>query len=783
MGAESTKKQKPVDQALLDENRALLDKNYSLQAENHALKDKVRSLETRLIEAEELKRAISEGDLDALVITKPEGELIFTLDSADRAYRVLVETMNEGTVTLACDKTILYCNRRFAELLKISPQVVVGKSIHQFIAPEYVTTFNSFLKHNMGGEIRLQNEGGTFVPVYLSVSSLKEEESPNSWCLVFTDLTEHKQEEFRLYRYNHILEGINKIFSNVVLAKTEEELGNMCLSVSLEVTGSKIGFVGEVGADGLLHDIAISDMGWVQCLMYDKVGHRRPPGDFVLHGLYGSVLDSRIGFFTNDPPSHPDSIGLPSGHPLINSFLGVPLVEDKKVVGMLAVANRNGGYTYEQLEDLETIAPAVTQALKRKRNEQEHMQREVLREAINSINQVIHSSFDFDEIMQKAVSEASVAIGSETAAISLRKDNHWVLSYVYGLPENEVGSEMADDEELRAVLAISTKKPIAINDACTDERVNLNHMKKWGVRSVLVVPLIIRDKVIGVLFFNHHKSTFVFNDNHIDFAAQLSSSISLALENSNLYKSLKIELAERIEAEENLAKMEKIRIKEIHHRIKNNLQVISSLLDLQKEKFSHLEICKTPEVIGAFLESQNRVASMALIHEELYRGDNIDTLDFAAYLKKLTKDIFISYKLGNKNIIFNLNLEQVDLGIDTAIPLGIIVNELVSNFFKHAFPSGNESKIEISLCKTENYSSVDDFSKLGNNCIENSGFNYVLKVSDNGKGIPEEIEIQNIDSLGLQLVNILVDQIDGCIELNRNQGTEFTILFNNNIEN
>jgi hypothetical protein len=118
-------------------------------------------------------------------------------------------------------------------------------------------------------------------------------------------------------RYNCILDGINRIFSIVVQDKTEEELGNECLSVALDVTGSRIGFIGLIGDDGLLHDIAISDMGLEQCLMYDKTGHRRPSGNFVVHGLYGSIISNENGFFTNDPPSHPNSIGLPHGHPLL----------------------------------------------------------------------------------------------------------------------------------------------------------------------------------------------------------------------------------------------------------------------------------------------------------------------------------------------------------------------------------------------------------------------------------------------------------------------------------
>ncbi len=174
--------------------------------------------------------------------------------------------------------------------------------------------------------------------------------------------TNHKQEE-HIRRYNQILEGINSILSNVMQAKTEKELANACLSVALKLTGSLIGFVGLVGDDGQLHDIAISEVGWNECQMYDKTGHRSPPENLVVHGLYGNVIDIGKGFFTNKPLSHPDSIGLPFGHPPINSFLGVPLVLDGKTMGVIAVADREGGYSYEHQEDLEAIAPAVMHAL------------------------------------------------------------------------------------------------------------------------------------------------------------------------------------------------------------------------------------------------------------------------------------------------------------------------------------------------------------------------------------------------------------------------------------
>ena len=237
--------------------------------------------------------------------------------------------------------------------------------------------------------------------------------------------------------------------------------------------------------------------------------------------------------------------------------------------------------------------------------------------------------------------------------------------------------------------------------------------------------------------------------------------------------SMLTDITEKKEAEEAMAKIETTRKQEIHHRIKNNLQVISSLLDLQAEQFNNRECIKDSEVLEAFKESQDRVISMALIHEELYKSGGIDTLDFSSYIEKLTDNLFLTYKVGTKDITLNMDMaENLFFDMDTAVPLGIIVNELISNSLKHAFPDRDKGEIRIKLCG-ENSIEFENEDCESEDCKMTS---FTLTISDNGVGF-SELDIEDIDSLGLQLVTSLVDQLDGELELKMDNGTEFIITF------
>lgn len=222
------------------------------------------------------------------------------------------------------------------------------------------------------------------------------------------------------------------------------------------------------------------------------------------------------------------------------------------------------------------------------------------------------------------------------------------------------------------------------------------------------------------------------------------------------------DITERKQAEAQLSaslKEKEVMLKEIHHRVKNNLQVITSLLNLQSKQISD------PKVRDVFQESQQRVRAMALIHEELYRASNLAKIEMASYVRNLTTYLFQSYHGESQMVNMVINDGQVMLDIDHAIPCGLIINELVTNSLKYAFPRGTamadgETTAEIRI----------DMRELEDNRI-------LLRVSDNGSGLPAGLEFHNSATLGLQLVNTLTEQLRGNIELRNHKGTEFTITF------
>jgi PAS domain S-box-containing protein len=215
------------------------------------------------------------------------------------------------------------------------------------------------------------------------------------------------------------------------------------------------------------------------------------------------------------------------------------------------------------------------------------------------------------------------------------------------------------------------------------------------------------------------------------------------------------EITERKQAEEHIKaslREKEVLLQEIHHRVKNNLQIVDSLLQLQARR------TKEETVDSILLKSRQRIKTITLVHEKLYLSENFAKIDFSDYIHSLTSTLLESYKMSSRQTALTLNIIPIALDINTAVPCGLILNELISNAIKHAFPRDHPGHIWIEL-------------------YENLPNQLILKVRDNGIGIPQNINLQTTRSLGLTLVQGLVGQLEGNLEIDSDQGTLVTITF------
>jgi predicted ATPase/two-component sensor histidine kinase len=254
-----------------------------------------------------------------------------------------------------------------------------------------------------------------------------------------------------------------------------------------------------------------------------------------------------------------------------------------------------------------------------------------------------------------------------------------------------------------------------------------------NVRSVLCLPILRQAKVVGLLYLENDLATHAFTPNRINVLKLLASQAAISLENASL------------EEKEAL-------LKEVHHRVKNNLQLITSLLNLQAARVTD------PTVATLFAESRDRVRSMALVHENLYRLGNFARVPMKPHLESVCAQLFRAYAPATGQISLQLDIDDIQLDLDRAVACGLIVNELASNALKHAFPDGRRGTLWISLEALE-----------ANECL--------LRVRDDGVGMSSSIDPKTVDTLGLQLVNDLADQLRGSIAIRGLNGADIAITF------
>lgn len=277
-----------------------------------------------------------------------------------------------------------------------------------------------------------------------------------------------------------------------------------------------------------------------------------------------------------------------------------------------------------------------------------------------------------------------------------------------------------------------------------------------GVQEEVEESLVDWDQLLSGKIKNFSREqTYIRKDGEYLNANVTVSLVRDVNDNPNYFVAVFEDITERKEYERQLEesiKEKEVLLKEVHHRVKNNMQVISSILNLQSSYITD------ENALGIIRESQDRIKSMSFVHESLYQSNTLSEVNFAEYIQNIARNLYHSYGRPEGGIGLEYELDSIYLNLDTSIPLGLIINEVVSNSLKYAFQGRETGKIKI------------EFGKISDEKMK-------LIISDDGIGLPEDFDIENAESLGLQLVTTLVTQVSGELDIDVSKGTSFSIVF------
>lgn len=356
-------------------------------------------------------------------------------------------------------------------------------------------------------------------------------------------------------------------------------------------------------------------------------------------------------------------------------------------------------------------------------------------------SQAVSHDAGLDELMRALMEIALEHAGANRGVLILPKGDQLRIEALarFGADGAEVGLQsvaVAPTDLPLAVLhhVIRTAGAVLLDDARESEEFSKDpYIAEGRCRSVLCLPLIRKNELIAVLYLENSLVSHVFTQSRVALLNLLVVTAALYIENASL------------EEKESL-------LKEVHHRVKNNLQLISSLLSLQASRIPDKDVAEL------FAESRHRVRSMAMVHENLYRAGNFARVPMPAHIGKLCAELSHAYGMAAQCVEVQVEVDDIQLDLDRAVSCGLIINELLSNALKHAFRQRDHGRVQVSL------------HLVGDGQCE-------LSVADDGKGLPADLDISRAATLGLQLVDDLAAQLRGELTLERDGGARFRIRF------
>lgn len=619
------------------------------------------------------------------------------LIESEEKYRDLFENATDLIQSVDVKGNILYVNNAWKDKLGYTDKEILNKNIFEIIHPDctekckeiFEKIINSKSNKTNKVSYELKTKQGKKITVEGNVSLRYKDGKPESTRAILRDITDEIWDKTLQTVYNNVAKIITeKNDSEVLYESIRKELGKV---INTDVFSISYKLDNDLLTFPYYYDIT-------------RKGRLEAKNRYKKKGLNEYIIEKGKSFIMH---SNEWNKIIAKGNyklfgPEAKVFVGVPLKIKNEVIGVVAVqsyTNRNE-YNEKTIEILEFISGVLALTVQRKYDEAK------IYEQTSRLKAIIESSSHLFWTFQP-----------NTGLTSFNKNYSDSIFDLYGKrPEIEKENKTHPNK----IISFWEEK---YKEAIKGKKVEftVNRKNKKGV------------DVITEIFLNP-----IYDDKG----------------NVSEISGIGHDITEKILAEEKLKeslKEKEILLKEVHHRVKNNLQVISSILNLQSS------YVKDEKTLNILKESQNRIKSMAFIHESLYQTNDFSKIDFSEYVISLSKNLVHSYELFDNFVSLKLDVKNVSLNLDQSIPCGLLINELISNALKYAFPKKEKGTITVKLYEKEE--------------------TVYLKVKDDGVGLPKDIDYRNTESLGLQLVMTLTEQIGGNIELDNSKGANYNITF------
>nr|WP_319375904.1 MASE3 domain-containing protein [uncultured Methanoregula sp.] len=642
-----------------------------------------------------------------------------TAEEALRLQNRIFETIAEGVYLIrASDGVIVFTNSKFDTMFGYEKGELIGRHVSVVNAPEEKTsprdTAEEIIKtlHEKGewrGEVKNIKKDGTTFWCLAAVSTFEHPGFGSVWISAHTDITAHKQAEDAV----RAAVKLNQLIDTMSVSE--------CMSYTLDeaerLTASKIGFFHIINPDEkTIQLIAWSTETRKHCFI-PKEPERHYPVEKA--GVWVDCIRRRRPVIHNDYASLPHRKGLPEGHVPVIRELVVPIFNEDKIIAIIGVGNKAGDYDEKDISVLTLLAKNTWTLIRRKQAE------EALRESEQKFRDIFNNTTDAIHI-HEINADGTPGRFTDVNDVACR-----MLGYTREEMIAKTPFDITTDYHNPPLERVIEEQRVS-----GTSRFETEHLAKDGT----IIPVEVNTHIVTI------QGTKVMLGVVRDITKRKKAEV--------LLKHYSEELEQEVKArtEELSASLEEkvLLLREIHHRVKNNLQIIISLVNLQMRR---VEDERLKQVMA---ETQNRVRAMALVHEKLYQSGDISRIELAGYTGFLVTHLFTFYGVDSRQVTLKIDIGKIMLNINTAIPLGLIINELASNALKHAFPDSRKGSLSIA--------------------VREEGKILHLMVRDDGIGMPEDFDWRNAESLGLRLVVSLVEQLDGTIELDRSAGTAFTII-------